>query len=256
MKNINKIQEYLNNQERLLLDIQSGYKEKDLKVGIFVINLKHRTDKLDLIKKELNNLKIYEYTVIDAIYGNNLSDKDIEKYVDIQTITNTLGRKKLTKPEIGCSASHNEIYKIIVTENYSHAIVFEDDTIIEKNFIKALNQLKEGALNFYFDLLLLGYNGIKIEDTKPSSINKKIAGTTIIEFNDSARKEGRVWGTYGYIISNCGAQKMLAINDKIKFTADGPWNFFVNGLRLYGTFFHFALQHDTNNLKNDITERS
>lgn len=253
---MDRVAEYLEGQKLLLSKIEKEYQEKDFKVAIFIINLKHRTDKLNLIKKEFKKLKISEYTIIEGIYGEALSDEELENYSDRQIFIDILNGKELTKPEIGCSASHNEIYKKIIEENYSHAIVFEDDVIIRKSFINFLNQINSETFNFYFDFLLLGYFGMKPKDLKVSSIDKKIAESEIMEFKDEIRHKDRVWGTHAYVISNSGAQKMLAINDKIKFRADGPWNIFVENIKLYATKLKFASQRKVSDLDNDIKNRS
>jgi GR25 family glycosyltransferase involved in LPS biosynthesis len=253
---MSKINKYINYQESRLFKIESCCVKKDFKVGIFVINLKHRTDKLELIENQFKNLKVSDYTVIDAVYGEKISNESIGDYADIDVFTNILGGKQLTKPEIGCSASHNEIYKRIIEENYSHAIVFEDDVIIKKLFTTFLKRLGQDTLDFYFDFLLMGYFGTGIGDTEVSAINKMIVDVPVLEFKEEARRGDRVWGTHAYVISNCGAQKMLDINDKIKFRADGPWNFFVEGLKLYAMDFKLARQRGRVNVQNDITERS
>jgi GR25 family glycosyltransferase involved in LPS biosynthesis len=256
MENIDKIQKYIEEQELILSDIELGCEEKNLKVGIFVINLKHRSDKLEIIKKQLDKLKIFEYTVVDAVYGESLSDDHIKEYADIEVFNNILDGRNLTKSEIGCSASHNEIYKKIVAENYSHAIVFEDDVIIKNIFVKILRQLKSGDLGFRFDFLLLGYFGPGTSTARTAFIDTNFVKTTILEFSESAREENGIWGTHAYVISNCGAKKMLAINDKVRFRADMPWNVFVKGIKLYATGYKFANQRGRANLQNDITERS
>jgi glycosyl transferase family 25 len=254
MKNTIKMQKYVDSQESLLADVELNYKNPDFKIGIFVINLKHRTDKLDLIKENLNRLRILEYTIIDATYGQELSEEEIREHVDSSFFLNVLDENQLTRPEIGCSASHNKIYEKIIKENYSHAIVFEDDSQIRSNFSKALQKIKKEKFDFYFDFLLLGYFGT--DDLSVSSINKKVAGLSVLEFSEEARKKDTVWGTHAYIISNSGAQKMLLINKKIKFRADGPWNFFLKSIKLYATEIKFANQIGRRRLQNDITERS
>jgi glycosyl transferase family 25 len=54
-----------------------------------------------------------------------------------------LDDNQLTRPEIGCSASHNKIYETIIKDNYSHAIIFEDDSQISNNFSKAFQKIKK-----------------------------------------------------------------------------------------------------------------
>jgi glycosyl transferase family 25 len=254
MENIIRLQSYVDSQESSLSHIELSYEEKDFKIGIFVINLKHRTDKLKMIKENLSILRIVDYTIVDAVYGQELSEEEMQEYADFSFFVDVLDGKQLTRPEIGCSASHNKIYETIVKENYSHAIVFEDDSLIKDNFLKILKEIKKEKFDFYFDFLLLGYFGTK--DLFVSSINKKVAGFSVLEFSENAREKDTVWGTHAYIISNPGAQKMLSINKKIKFRADGPWNFFSKSIKLYATEIKFANQIGRRRLQNDIVERS
>jgi glycosyl transferase family 25 len=254
MKNINKIQEYLGKQDLELLKIESNYSVKDFKLGIFIINLKHRKDKLDMITQNLKKIGILDYTIIDAVYGYELSEEEVKECIDFLFFEDVLDGNYLTRPEIGCSASHNKIYETIINENYSHAVVFEDDSIIDKRFLKFLHKVKKETFNFYFDFLLLGYHGPN--HTSISQINEKVGSVSILEFTEESRKKDTVWGTNAYIISNSGAKKMLLINKKIKFRADGPWNFFLKGIKLYATAIRFANQIGRRNLQNDIIERS
>jgi glycosyl transferase family 25 len=254
MKNTNKLQSYIDSQGPLLSNIELSHKEKDFKIGVFVINLKHRTDKLNIIKESLYRAKISDYTIVDAVYGQELSEEEVREHVDTSFFLDVLDDNQLTRPEIGCSASHNKIYETIIKENYSHAIIFEDDSQIRNNFSKALQKIKKEKFDFYFDFLLLGYFGTN--DLSVSSMNKKVAGLSVLEFSEEARKKDTVWGSHAYIISNSGAQKMLLINKKIKFRADGPWNFFLKSIKLYATEIKFANQIGRRRLQNDIIERS
>jgi glycosyl transferase family 25 len=249
-----KLQEYIDNQSPELVKIETNYKAKDFKMGIFIINLKHREDKLKLITQKLKIMGILDYKIIDAVYGYELSEKEISEYTDPLFFKNVLDGNYLTRPEIGCSASHNKIYEIIINENYSHAIVFEDDSVIDKRFSVFLHKIKRNPFDFYFDFLLLGYSGTT--DVFASPINKKVGTLSLLEFSEKAKKEDTLWGSHAYIISNSGAEKMLSINKKIKFRADGPWNFFYKNIKVYATKTKLANQIGSRNLQNDIVERS
>jgi len=254
MKNTNKLQSYINSQGTLLSNIELSHKEKDFKIGIFVINLKHRSDKLEIIKNNLERLNIADYTVIEGVYGHELSEAEVFELCDTFFWEETLDSVSLTRPEIGCSASHNKIYETIIRENYSHAIIFEDDAVIDKKFSSFLRKIKKQSFDFYFDFLLFGYFGTT--DVFISPINKKVGTLSLLEFNEEARKQDTLWGSHAYIISNSGAEKMLSINKKIKFRADGPWNFFYKSIKVYATEIKLANQLGRRRLQNDITKRS
>jgi glycosyl transferase family 25 len=254
MKNINKLQKYIASHESELSRIESSRIEKGFKIGIFVINLKHRGDKLEIIKKNLERLNISDYTVIEAVYGHKLTEAEVSELCDTSFWEETLDSVSLTRPEIGCSASHNKIYETIIRESYSHAIIFEDDAVIDKKFSSFLHKIKKQPFDFYFDFLMLGYFGTA--DVFISPTKKRVGTLSLLEFNEEAKKQDTLWGSHAYIISNSGAKKMLSVNKKIKFRADGPWNLFYKSIKVYATEIKLASQFGKRRLQNDITERS
>lgn len=170
---------------------------------IFYINLAHRTDRNNNIiqqLKQLNLLHIVER--IDAVNGKNL---------DINTICCRLITHKgkydvfygksngllLTKGAIGCALSHYKIYQKIVSENIPAALILEDDININNNFYNILQSYNQYIPKDY-DILYVGYHDGCIKYFTPTN-------------NQFYTKSSLVWGTFGYIVTRCGAEKLLKI---------------------------------------------
>lgn len=103
-------------------------------VGIFLINLDRAKDRLEFVKKNIEQLE-FPFHRISAIDGNLLSDSEIEKIADKNRY------KKYFKmfPEkgtIGCTLSHEKVYREFLKSNYEFALIFEDDVVFNPDELK------------------------------------------------------------------------------------------------------------------------
>lgn len=116
---------------------------------IYVINLPRRVDRKDHIT---NILKGFDFELFSAVDGNSFNVPDAYNLKIFNKWVDPLLDRKLTRGEIGTSASHLILWKKIAESN-EPAIVLEDDNIIVKNFdIKSIAE-KLKAL----DILYLNY---------------------------------------------------------------------------------------------------
>jgi GR25 family glycosyltransferase involved in LPS biosynthesis len=98
---------------------------------------------------------------------------------------------RITESEWGCADSHIRIWKDIVEQNYSVALVFEDDVRILPQFSEKLEQvLAEAPPNW--DIINLGTMDGRDRGERVSPL----------------LREGATYGTHCYLISNRGARKM------------------------------------------------
>ena len=214
----------------------------DNKLHIFVINLKRRPDRKNLIESRLNDLGIMNYEITEAIDGKELPD-DLSEVYDEKTAKQI--HRVLKKTEVACALSHINIARKIIEQNIEYAIILEDDaelTVGLKNFIKNFN-LKQNR----FDFLILGsfssnqlHNGkLKTKEAPYKLIEKQsITYLDKIEFNIEnisihkahypSQTLDFVFGTHAYVLSNRGAKKLLQINYPVKVEADNVWNYFCN----------------------------
>jgi glycosyl transferase family 25 len=201
------------------------------KIGLFVINLKRRPERLLRISKSLNDLGIKNFEIIEALDGSCISESEIENLVDLKARESVFGQLHMNSGEIGCSASHLMAYNKIINESYSCAVILEDDADLGEDFINFWKQLSLNKKNEMPDVVLLGYRSSS--ELSLLATEHSIGRQSLCEFELSSRKVGKVWGTHAYLISNIGAAKMISANEKIRFIADEVWNVFLSSISLY-----------------------
>lgn len=171
---------------------------------ILYINLKHRQDRNDNVieqLKKINKLNIAER--VDAIYGADLDIKSLpSNLISDRGKEDALNDKQrvytfLTRGGIGCALSHRKTYEKIVNDNISSALILEDDITIDDSFNEKLEILNKNISQDY-DILFLGYH-----DTSIKYFNKEI--------NQYYTKPNKLYGLFGYIVTNKGAKKLLDI---------------------------------------------
>ena len=181
-------------------------------IPIFIINLKQDSQKKMQMQIQLNKFRL-KADFVEAVDGRNLGEEEKNRVYDHQKTIRSIGRG-LTDGEIGCALSHQKIYKKIVEQKIPYVVIFEDDAILCKDFLKivklSVNKLDD------FDILLLGYNAFEEDKQLPltnwGSVN---LGSGYV----AKRLTTWGYGTYGYIISLKGAKKIL-YEDKTDRPAD------------------------------------
>ena len=108
-----------------------------MKIGIFLINLDDRNDRLDSSTKQLNKVGL-EFTRVSA-----LPSKDVEESIF------------LTDSVLACWKSHLKTYSILVESDLEYALILEDDFLLKnpKKFSKFLTSLETER----YDLLQIGF---------------------------------------------------------------------------------------------------
>lgn len=176
----------------------------------FVINLRSAKKRREYISTHLGSLDI-DFEFFDAIDGKTLSQEYIDSVCDVGEAARTW--KSLKKGEVGCNLSHMAIYRKMIEENISEAIIFEDDAVVGKDF----NQLianRQAWMPRTADLVLLGSH---------FSSWLRLQKTHLVDSEKNYRI-GKMYfiagGTYGYYITREGATKMLKKNNPILRSID------------------------------------
>ena len=241
----------------------------DNKLHIFVVNLKRRPDRKQLIESRLSDLGIMNYEIIEAVDGQELPE-DLSEVYDEQTSKHV--HRVLKKTEVACALSHINIARKIVEQNLDYAIILEDDaepTVDFKNFIRDFD-LEPNK----FDFLILGsfssnqfFNGkLKTKESPYKLIEKQsITYLDKIEFNIGnvsihkthypSQKLDYVHGTHGYMLSNAGAKKLLEINYPVIVEADNVWNYFYDSCEtLFTNPILVHRQHEDSDIQAERSE--
>jgi glycosyl transferase family 25 len=137
---------------------------------IYVINLKKRTDRKQQIEKQLHNLGITNFNIVEAIDGT--TNKNIEKIrKSYDSDRAKLTHREMANGEIATSLSHVKVCQMIVAKKMSYALILEDDALLTLNF-KDLIKNFDVKQDYIFDVLMLGSvsnnhldnNKVKIHD--------------------------------------------------------------------------------------------
>lgn len=215
---------------------------------IFLINLEHRVDRLDFVKKQLEQHNLL-FERIDAVNGINLSFDD-QNVIDVEKFT-LLQKKKPVKGELGCAMSHRKVWKKMIDEKIDYALILEDDVKFDKN-LKSF--LEEKELYRDFDFINLSSKApymVKVEELnvlKKKKITKKADSTSLddkklwksLEWNQNWKIQNILEIkkniflceaticpalTSGYIISKKAAQSFLDTSQGMYFPIDYIWRY-------------------------------
>jgi len=175
---------------------------------VFVINLKK-----DIKKKEhmikLCKMFFLDCNFFDAVYGKFLSKEEIHKHYTIKK-SKKYSKKGMSLGEIGCLLSHKTIYQKMIDENIKQALILEDDIEFSNDIVKIFDSIDLFPKNW--ELMLLGHH---------SHAGRDIETWASIWWQQNITKEYKIIrpseigkGTYGYLINNRGAKKLLSKLDQ------------------------------------------
>lgn len=157
-----------------------------------------------------------EFTFFDALDLRS----DASAYYSPENPDNVNARN-LTNGEVGCAVSHLEIYKDIIENEYSSALVLEDDAIFDEKLFEFVEQVTHDK--FYYDVVLLGYSKMSFKDqrrvymSEPIKVVKRYAGVAVGKVYKNSTT-----GTVGYLVSLAGAKKLVNANPTI-ITMSDDW---------------------------------
>ena len=183
---------------------------------VFVLSLADAVARRAPLIAQLQEYGI-NYTLWPAVDGRNGLSAADEARIDRIKAHEFLGRP-MSDAEFGCALSHHDMYQDVVTQAYEHAVILEDDAILQTNFAAMITdfQLKN------YDLLLLDHWRAHVDRWR----NKHIGAGAVAH-----RALNAPLLTTGYIISQIGAQKMIAQSAPIAATADWPCD--ITAMRTY-----------------------
>lgn len=160
----------------LSLQMRSTESNESIIPPIFVMNLDRSKDRWERASEEMKKagLNVQRFSAVD---GKKLSNEELMQD------TTLLARCLQPRGVIGCYLSHRKFWKMVVRENISAAIIFEDDIQLIDNFkpqliesLQSLNfHIQYNDTAFTYDVILLGAIG-------KTYLNKKSSLITIILF--------------------------------------------------------------------------
>ena len=196
--------------------------------SVKVINLERRSDRWEAFIKHADEIGLKNYSRFDATDGKKLVfDKEMSKLFMIKE--GFVGKRwhHLTHNywagTLGCALSQFRTWQEISLEN-KDCIVFEDDIIIDKHFVKKWNDIYADIKHdSRWDLLYFGINDDQYGESQYGDI---FVHSGVMKFSPIMRKAGG--GAYGYVLRPKGAQKLINL---------------VNELGIQQPIDHFMIDH-------------
>jgi GR25 family glycosyltransferase involved in LPS biosynthesis len=169
----------------------------------YVINLPKNKERLEAITQIYNNsdLSVVPFIRFEAVNGKEIdvkpfvSERVNDGIVALDTTGERLYHSQITRGMVGCYLSHLEIYKKIQQSSKPYALILEDDAFFDSDiYQKGIRNLLQ-TIPPDWDIIMLGRMTFD-----PS--HEVIDHESYLELR-------KFWGTYGYLINQTGANKML-----------------------------------------------
>lgn len=167
----------------------------------YLITLNNPIEKIEYLK----NNGVYPI-IVKGVNGKLMSEKEISD--NVSNLYKNFGPKSA----IGCAMSHLNTWKnFIENTNDEYAIIFEDDIILEKDFIKKLDIVLNNTPND-FDVLYIGCFGCE----QNNNFNLFEYLCSLIGMTSEHKKINNyisipktAFATHSYILSRKGAKKLI-----------------------------------------------
>lgn len=169
---------------------------------IFYINLDRRPDRDANIKEQLKKTNLLQIAErVSAIDGPKLDLQMVKSIITPKGVINAQNMNggfgvPLTRGAIGCAMSHRAIWiQIRDDPMLNSALILEDDIEMNDDFVSKFNTYKK-YVPLNYDIIYLGYHLASI-DSSLENVNAIFV------------KLKKVYGTFGYIVTKQGAEKLL-----------------------------------------------
>ncbi len=175
-------------------------------VGVYVINLDHRSNRMHAILSLVTQLSWPMYRV-SAVNGNLLLGSDLQ-CVDQDYCAQRL-RRPLTLGAIGCSLSHIKVWQDFLKSSHAYALVMEDDVQFSPDQLNTIvSELIETPM--LWDVARFTYkNDTTLFSLRPLSFDRVLA---LFSAHSS--------DTGCYIVNRIAAEKLLSKALPIKLSID------------------------------------
>lgn len=205
------------------------------KTNFYVINLDRRPDRYEKFK-EINKVNDVEswFKRFKAVDGQELQPS---VYLRVLFSENDYNWRKGI---LGCACSHIKLWSMLSeSKKYDRYIIVEDDALLVPNFVEKLaSQYK--TLKDDWDILFFGHH--IIDDYKDNNTFSLTETGRAEKWNMYISLQKSRGGTFGYMISKSGAQKMLSYICKTKMVnaIDTVMQKASNILNIYYSTVHLA----------------
>ncbi len=200
-----------------------------MKEKTYIVNMLKDVGKKTTMEAQLASHSELDWQFQQAVEGRKLTLAQQAEMI-LPAFEERYGRSA-TLPAAGCSLSHINIYRDIVANDISHALILEDDARLQPDL--HIDKIK-GLLDTDRPVAVLLTSDFWYTNTPVSKIDGK---HSIFPVYDG-------YMTSGYMINKAGAKLLLEHIFPVQYTADA-WKIFITfGLNLYGVVPHIISYPD------------
>lgn len=189
-----------------------------MNLKILVISLKVASERRARISKQLDGLSI-PYEFLDATEGLRLTDEWIEQNIGdrLKDIYYYHKPYAANKNALACADSHRKAQLIACSFENGYTLILEDDVELTRDFEKKIIETVKLMQEHLIHVAFPGYGWSVGSFEKRLDIN--CSGLDFSFFKYPV--DGRISGSYSYIIDSIGAKKLVNDNlEKLQDTAD------------------------------------
>jgi GR25 family glycosyltransferase involved in LPS biosynthesis len=216
---------------------------------IIIINLDHQPDRYQHTVKLVKNISDQIPQRVSAIDGNRLTETEIDH------VCNPNYPVHDSKGAIGCSLTHQLVWKQISQSTQSHVLVLEDDVTLLPGYHKSLTNITEILPTYqsytdWFDILYLGSFGFSTPKQYKSRYHRFLLRMAKYQWgrhsipSPSSKVRFPFYlpdypvGLYSYIITPSGAERLLNLvkRDGIMTHLDLQLNYYRPHLNLLAIY--------------------
>ena len=175
---------------------------------ILVISLPEALARRRLMQAQLELPGMPPYRVIDAVDGKRLDQAKLNNIYDDAAARRRMGRS-LTPGEIGCAASHLDVYRRMVADATGAAVILEDDALLGSQFLMVLDRLLATVDPDRPQAILLSH-----------VVRYSAWGGRRVDKIHSLYRPYEAYGAHAYLITVAGARAMLAAFRRVAAVGD------------------------------------
>jgi len=178
--------------------------------NILVINLDHDTAKWEATQKEFQSVG-HNPTRISATYGKTMNTEERVQY------TSPWCRWFCTDAIIGCGSSHLRCWEHMVQHNMNWVLICEDDIVLTDNFNEKMQTLLHRLETEQddWDMVYLYCIGLCTSSGLISNLETVSTDEQMTLFRPTFPTS-----TASYLLSRRGAEKLIQLNQKVRFHID------------------------------------
>jgi GR25 family glycosyltransferase involved in LPS biosynthesis len=179
-------------------------------IKAYIINLKHRTDRLKQSTYQCHKMKLFNYEIFDAVKTDNNIINPIKAW-----------KKNIEylRSASGCKLSHLNVLKQSLICNKEYILILEDDVIFEQNTIVYVKNAIKQLENIEWDILYLSTN---LKDVNDAS-----------KISDNLLKIHKGFTTTAQIFKKSKIEEIIKLIEDCDIEIDDTYNYLENKYCVY-----------------------